>query len=196
MARWRAPESAANSKERRVNNALSARRRPPRLVWSEKRERKENEPWVLRFSTFVSMRSASSSKKKRSASTQMSKIGEPKVRFLFFLFSHSKRVAEVFSLPRARCLPSSLCCLPRIRGHASSPLLFFFLSTRFANSLPFGFRSFPKLLASSASSPAQQSLSADVDPLSSYILALPLDASTVGTRAEDLSPSTGIPAGG
>src|ERR1700735_4298108 len=133
-------------------------------------------------------------KKKRSASTQMSKIGEPKVRFLFFLFPHSKRVAAAFSLPRARCLPSSLCCLPRIRGHASSPLLFFFLSTRFATSLTFVFRSFPKLLASSASSPAQQSLSADVDPLSSYILALPLDASTVGTRAEDLSPSTGIPA--
>ena len=40
----------------------------------------------------------------------------------------------------------------------------------------------------------QQSLSADADPLSSNILALLLDASTVGTRAEDLSPSTGIPA--
>src|ERR1700735_4650197 len=40
MASWRAPESAADSKERRVNNALSARRRPPRLVWSEERERK------------------------------------------------------------------------------------------------------------------------------------------------------------
>ena len=69
-------------------------------------------------------------------------IGEPKVRFLFFLFPHSKRVAAAFSLPRARCLPSSLCCLPRIRGHASSPLLFFFLSTRFATSLTFVFRSF------------------------------------------------------
>src|ERR1700735_5052126 len=49
MTRRRVPESATNSKERRVNNALSARRRPPRLVWSEERERKENEPWVLRF---------------------------------------------------------------------------------------------------------------------------------------------------
>src|ERR1700734_3319983 len=65
MASWRAPESAANSKERRVNNALSARRRPPRLVWSEERERKENEPWVLRFSTSVLMRSASSSSPRR-----------------------------------------------------------------------------------------------------------------------------------
>ena len=55
---------------------------------------------------------------------------------------------------RARCLPSSLCCLPRIRGHASSPLLFFFLSTRFATSLTFVFVLFPQLLASSASSPA------------------------------------------
>jgi hypothetical protein len=44
--------------------------------------------------------------------------------------------------------------LPRIRGHASSPLLFFFLSTRFATLLTFVFRSFPKVLASSASSPA------------------------------------------
>src|ERR1700734_3266284 len=137
----------------------------------------------------------SSRRRRRSAPHHTDvEIGEPKVRFLFFLFPHSKRVAAAFSLPRARCLPSSLCCLPRIRGHASSPLLFFFLSTRFATSLTFVFRSFPKLLASSASSPAQQSLSADVDPLSSYILALPLDASTVGTRAEDLSPSTGIPA--
>src|SRR6202161_1096532 len=40
----------------------------------------------------------------------------------------------------------------------------------------------------------QQGLSADVDPLSRNILALLLDASTVGTRAEDISPSTGIPA--
>ena len=39
----------------------------------------------------------------------------------------------------------------------------------------------------------QQSLSADADPLSSYILALLLDASTVGTRAEDLSPFDGDP---
>src|ERR1700727_2332437 len=40
----------------------------------------------------------------------------------------------------------------------------------------------------------QQGLSADVDPLSSNILALLLDASTVCTRAKDISPSTGIPA--
>jgi hypothetical protein len=40
MARWRVPESATNSKEGRVNNALSARRKPPRLVWSDERERK------------------------------------------------------------------------------------------------------------------------------------------------------------
>ena len=40
VAPRRAPESAANSKERRVNNALSARRKPPRCVWSEERERK------------------------------------------------------------------------------------------------------------------------------------------------------------
>ena len=46
-------------------------------------------------------------KKKRSASTQMSKSENP--RFVFFLFPHSKRVAAAFSLPRARCLPSSLC---------------------------------------------------------------------------------------
>ena len=40
MANWSAPESAANSKEKKVNKALSARRKPPRLVWSEERERK------------------------------------------------------------------------------------------------------------------------------------------------------------
>jgi hypothetical protein len=81
--------------------------------------------------------------------------------------------------------------LSRIWGRANAPLLFFLLSTRFATSLTFVFRSF-----SSASrikrefSGPKQSLSADVDPLSSNILALLLDASTVGTRAEDLSPST------
>ena len=63
-------------------------------------------------------------------------------RFVFFLFPHSKRVAAAFFLPKARCLPSSLCCLPRIRGHANTPLLFFSLSTRFATSLTFVFRSF------------------------------------------------------
>ena len=49
MARRRAPESAANSKERRVNKALSAgeSRRDSFGV----RKEKENEPWVLRFST-------------------------------------------------------------------------------------------------------------------------------------------------
>src|ERR1700734_325303 len=40
MAPRRDSESATNSNEERVNNALSARRRPPRLVWSEERERK------------------------------------------------------------------------------------------------------------------------------------------------------------
>ena len=113
-------------------------------------------------------------------------------RFVFFLFVHSKRVSAAFSLPRARCLPSSLCCLPRIRGHASSPLLFFLLSMRFATSLTFVFRSF-----SSASPRIEREFSGPsraVDPLSSNILALLLDASTIGTRAEDISPSTGIPA--
>ena len=113
-------------------------------------------------------------------------------RFVFFLFLHSKRVAAAFSLPRALCLPSSLCCLPRIRGHASSPLLFFLLSTRFATSLTFVFSFFFLSFSHQARVlRPQQSLSADADPLSSNILALLLDASTVGTRAEDLSPSTG-----
>ena len=42
-------------------------------------------------------------------------------------------------MPRSRCLPSPRCCLPRIRGHSGSPLLFFLLSTRFATSLTFVF---------------------------------------------------------
>src|SRR6202044_3698492 len=70
----------------------------------------------------------------------MSKSENP--RFVFFLFPHSKRVAAAFSLPRARCFPSSLCCLSRIRGRADAPLLFFLLSTRFAPSLTFVFCSF------------------------------------------------------
>ena len=45
-------------------------------------------------------------------------------------------------MPRARCLPSPRCCLPRIRGRSSSPLLFFFYLTLFATSLTFVFRSF------------------------------------------------------
>ena len=63
-------------------------------------------------------------------------------RFVFFFFPHSKRVEAAFSLPRARCLPSPGCCLSRIRGQWSAPLLFFLLSTRFATSLTFVFRSF------------------------------------------------------
>jgi hypothetical protein len=94
-------------------------------------------------------------------------------------------------LPRARCLPSPRCCLSRIRGRANAPLLFFLLSARFATSLTLVFVLFLQLLASSAGSPAPAEPSADLDPLSSNILALLLDASTVGTRAEDLSPSTG-----
>ena len=84
----------------------------------------------------------SSRRRRRSAPHQHGCRKSENPRFVFFLFPHSKRIAAAFSLPRARCLPSSLCCLPRIRGHASSPLLFFFLSTRFATSLTFVFRSF------------------------------------------------------
>ena len=63
-------------------------------------------------------------------------------------------VAAAFSLPRALCLPSFLCWFWRIRGHARGAIAFFLLSTRFATSLTLVFRSFPQLLASSASSPA------------------------------------------
>src|ERR1700734_1879130 len=92
----------------------------------------------------------------------MSKSENP--RFVFFLFIHSKRVAADFSLPRARCLPFPLCCLPRTRGALQCAIAFFFLSTRFATSLTFVFRSF-----SSASRIKREfsGLSADVDPLSS-----------------------------
>src|ERR1700734_2732015 len=118
----------------------------------------------------------------------MSKSENP--RFVFFLFPHSKRVAAAFSLPRARCFPSSLCCLSRIRGRADAPLLFFLLSTRFATSLTFVFCSF------SSASRIKREFSGPFrrrrPTLQLYILTLLLDASTVGTRAEDLSPSTGI----
>src|ERR1700690_3174673 len=80
----------------------------------------------------------------------MSKIGEP--RFVFFLFLHSKPVAAAFSLPRARCLPSPRCCLPRTRGAFQLAIAFFFLSARFATSLTFFVLS-PQLFSSSARFP-------------------------------------------
>src|ERR1700734_1353666 len=84
----------------------------------------------------------SSRRRRRSAPHQHGCRKSENPRFVFFLFPHSKRVAAAFSLPRARCLPSSLCCLLQIRGHANAPFLFFLLSTRFATSLTFVFRSF------------------------------------------------------
>ena len=50
MAHSTGPESAINSNEGRVNNALSARRKPPRLVWSE--ERGKRKKTNLGFSDF------------------------------------------------------------------------------------------------------------------------------------------------
>ena len=40
MANSSVPESAANSNAERVNNALSARRKPLLVVWIKERERK------------------------------------------------------------------------------------------------------------------------------------------------------------
>jgi hypothetical protein len=39
MANWRAPESATIGRERRVNNALSARRKPPNRCRNPRRRR-------------------------------------------------------------------------------------------------------------------------------------------------------------
>ena len=98
-------------------------------------------------------------------------------------------------MPRARCLPSPRCCLPRIRGHSGSPLLFFLLSTRFATSLTFVFRSFyPSFSLQAGVLRRLRRLSTRRPELSSNILVLLLDsveepdASTVGTGAKVRSP--------
>ena len=98
-------------------------------------------------------------------------------------------------MPRARCLPSSLCCLPRIRGHASSPLLFFLLSTRFATSLTFVFRSFSPAFRLAEPSPASSRAFQPRRPAALQQHPRPAPRREHrGTRAEDLSPSTRIPA--
>ena len=123
---------------------------------------------------------------------RMSKIGEPKVRFLSL--SHSKRVGRLLLAESALFTLLSLL-FAADSGTRQRAIAFFLLSTRFATSLTFVFSFFFLSFSHQARVlRPQQSLSADADPLSSNILALLLDASTVGTRAEDLSPSTGIPA--
>ena len=104
-------------------------------------------------------------------------------------------------MPRARCLPSPRCCLPRIRGHSGSPLLFFLLFTRFATSLTFVFRFFyPSFSLQAGVLRRLRRLSTRRPELSSNILVLLLDsveepdASTVGAGAKVLSPVDRIPA--
>ena len=120
----------------------------------------------------------------------MSNFGEPKVRFL-----------SLSSLQRSRggflLAESALFTLPSLLNVADSGtfrLVIAFFSSLYAfchlADLRFSF-SFPSFSHQARVLRRQQSLSADADPLSSNILALLLDASTVGTRAEDLSPSTG-----
>src|ERR1700727_1562104 len=81
----------------------------------------------------------------------MSKIGEPKVSFLSLSSLQTSRGGLLLAESALFTLLSLLFAADS--GHASAPLLFFLLSTRFATSLTFVFRSFPQLLASSASSP-------------------------------------------
>jgi len=93
-------------------------------------------------------------------------------------------------LPRSRCLPSPGCCLPRIRGHSGSPLLFFLLSARFATSLTFVFRSFPQLSHEARVLRPRQFLSMDFNA-SPAARPAPRSRREHGARAEDPSPSTG-----
>src|ERR1700733_10389688 len=81
--------------------------------------------------------------------------------------------------------------MSRIRGHSGSPLLFFLLSTRFANSLTFVFP--PVLGLKRRVLRLQQVLSTRRPPLSNNFLVLLLDpaeepeAHAVGTQVEVLS---------
>jgi hypothetical protein len=116
----------------------------------------------------------------------MSKIGEPKVRFLSLCSLQTSRGGFLLA---ERALFTLLSLLFVADSGTRQRAIAFFLSLyAFCHLADLRFRSFSQLLASSASSPAQTE---PVDPLSGNILALLLDASTVGTRAEDLSPSAG-----
>jgi hypothetical protein len=77
-------------------------------------------------------------------------------------------------------------------------LLFFLLSTRFATSLTFVFRSFPQLSHEARVLPPRQSLSMDFNAspaaLQQHPRPAPRSRREHGARAEDPSPSTVIPA--
>src|ERR1700690_2290965 len=123
----------------------------------------------------------------------MSKIGEPKVRFLSL---YSLRTSRGGLLLAESALFTLLYLLIVADSGARQRAIAFFSSLyAFCHlaDLRFSFFSLSFSHQARALRP-QQSLSADVDALSINILALILDASNVGTRAEDFSPSTGIPA--
>src|SRR5580658_3802094 len=119
----------------------------------------------------------------------MSKIGEPKVRFLSLFLLQTTRGG--FLLAESALFTILSLLFVAGSGARQRAIAFFSSLYAFYHLADLRFRSFSSASRIKRVLRPQQSLSADVDPLSSYILALLLDASTVGTRAEDLSPSTG-----
>ena len=116
-------------------------------------------------------------------------------RFVFFLFPHSKRVAAALLLAESALFTLLSLLFAADSGARRARHCFFSSLYAFCHLADLRFSFFFLSFSHQARVlRPQQSLSADADPLSSNILALLLDASTVGTRAEDLSPSTGIPA--
>jgi hypothetical protein len=122
----------------------------------------------------------------------MSKIGEPKVRFLSLSSLQTGRSGFLLAKSALFTLLSLLFVADS--GTRQRAIAFFSSLYPFCHLADLRFRSFSSAARIKRVLRRQQNLSADADPLSSNILALLLDASTVGTQAEDLSPATGIPA--
>src|ERR1700684_2430198 len=119
----------------------------------------------------------------------MSKIGEPKVRFLSLSSIQTSRGGLL--LAESALFTLLYMLIVADSGAGRSTIAFFSSLYAFCHLADLRFSFFFLSFSHQARVlRPQQSLSADVDPLSSNILALLLDPSTVGTRAEDLSPST------
>src|ERR1700730_7486362 len=118
----------------------------------------------------------------------MSKLKEPKVRFLSLSSLQTSRGGLL--LAESALFTLLYMLIVADSGARQRAIAFFSSLYAFCHlaDLRFSF-SFPSFSHQARVLRPQQSLSADADPLSSNILALLLDASTVGTRAEDLSPS-------
>src|ERR1700690_3791446 len=125
----------------------------------------------------------------------MSKIGEPKVRFLSLSSLQTSRGGLLLAESALFTLLSLLIVADS--GARRGAIAFFSSLYAFCHlaDLRFPFFHSASRIKRELSGPTRAfpQTSRRRPPLSSNILALLLDASTIGTRAEDLSPSTGIP---